>query len=715
MRPLRLLTVLLALLLIASPSALLADPSDKFLRAYMAAQNGEKLALENKPADARTQFRLAQNLLQEITTEAPDWQPIVVQYRLRKTEESLAAVEAKIGPEDDSAPVIADIPGYEEDAIEGPLPGQEFEPFPPSMEPGPSFEEPSNPSGAGDVIDNAMRELRQRLQQLEFDLNTSRREAVTMRQERDQLARQLATTDAQLRENIQRLDQSRLNETELRAELNTAREAIAAAQTDQTAQIEMAERITVLEAELSNATAERQLAELETDDLMVRLAAAETRTALAAEGMAAAESERDTLRDSNEKLVADQEAAAAEREILVAERDKALSELEVANANLVNAEQLAATNLDLMEKLTASEARIKELSDATAPEEVAELRIEIEELTVQLAAAQNQSATYETTISELQTKLAQTESDMESLQFSGMDSTEQQKLLAENTILRDIISREIQAQARREESRQLVYEELGRLEVQSASLIDQLDLITQPTMVLSEEEKALFRDSTVEGQEADVSLEIAAAKPDMDETSAPVVEMDRTPPVPSHLEPIAREAREYFQRGEYADAEELYEKILAEEPNNIYALSNLGVVRFRSGRLKAAELTFKKAIAIDDTDSFSHSTLGIVYYRQGQLDEAVDVLTRAIALNPKNPVAHNYLGITASQKGWQEAAQKELQAAIALNPNYADAHFNLAVVYAVADPPAKEMSRQHYNRAVELGAAPDPGLEALIQ
>ena len=77
--------------------------------------------------------------------------------------------------------------------------------------------------------------------------------------------------------------------------------------------------------------------------------------------------------------------------------------------------------------------------------------------------------------------------------------------------------------------------------------------------------------------------------------------------------------------------------------------------------------------------------------------------------------AHNYLGITASQKGWQEAAEKEMLAAIEENPNYADAHFNLAVIYSSSEPPAKELARRHYEKALALGAQPDPTLDKLLR
>ena len=52
--------------------------------------------------------------------------------------------------------------------------------------------------------------------------------------------------------------------------------------------------------------------------------------------------------------------------------------------------------------------------------------------------------------------------------------------------------------------------------------------------------------------------------------------------------------------------------------------------------------------------------------------------------------------------------------AIAVNPDYAEAHFNLAVVYATNEPPAREQAKVHYKKATSLGAEPDAALEKLL-
>src|SRR5205085_5198205 len=101
-------------------------------------------------------------------------------------------------------------------------------------------------------------------------------------------------------------------------------------------------------------------------------------------------------------------------------------------------------------------------------------------------------------------------------------------------------------------------------------------------------------------------------------------------------------------------------------------------------------------------------------YRQNKCDGERNELTKWHAIKPRGAAAHNYQGITASQKGWQEAAEKEMLEAIAVKPGYADAHFNLAVIYATASPPSKELAKRHYTKATELGAEPDASLEKLL-
>ena len=72
------------------------DPSEVFLKAYMTAQQGEKLERENQFKPALAKFRFAGSMLEELKKNHGDWQPAIVEYRGRKIGEAILRVQSKI-------------------------------------------------------------------------------------------------------------------------------------------------------------------------------------------------------------------------------------------------------------------------------------------------------------------------------------------------------------------------------------------------------------------------------------------------------------------------------------------------------------------------------------------------------------------------------------------------------------------------------------------
>jgi hypothetical protein len=50
-----------------------------------------------------------------------------------------------------------------------------------------------------------------------------------------------------------------------------------------------------------------------------------------------------------------------------------------------------------------------------------------------------------------------------------------------------------------------------------------------------------------------------------------------------------------------------------------------------------------------------------------------------------------------------------------LDETYGEAHYNLAVLYLERQPPAIELARRHYYRALNLGAEPDAELDRILK
>jgi tetratricopeptide (TPR) repeat protein len=707
----------LSIFLAPALSAQSEDPSEVFLKAYMTAQQGEKLEHENNFRDALAKFRFAGSLLEELRKRHAQWQPAIVEYRSRKIGESILRAESKLATQKDlnatagsvAAPPLPEKAGPVEPSVEllPPRPGQSRAAATPL------------PAPSDAVIQEATKRLRGRVEELEAQLQKSRGDLTTAQKEKEMVASQLQETNAKLTLAQKEVEKTREAERDVRDQLVKAQDSLGKLQSsgksDSKAQAVLRDEIAQLKKALASAEAGKSSAEKEKDAATTQLA------------------------DVNKQLASVRQ-----------ERDTAIAQLQGSKEAQDHVQMLIAENTDLKQRLANAEKTVREIGEdkPKKEQELADVKKQLEQLRQQLAASQKQNQDFEVTIADLRSELDEATGELEKAKLTGVNAEETARLTKENELLRGIVMREREEEARRDQAKKLMLAEFDKLKIKSDVLNQQIQLLAQPVTKLTQEELALLRQPVVAISDNNptamkasfavakrtasvpVTINNPDAKKESDQTQdmppvppapepgkapGPNVETTFQPGVPRELIPLAQEAKENFDRGKYRAAERQYHDILDKSPNNLYSLSNLGVVLFRVGKLKAAELTLKKAIAIAPKDEFSRTTLGIVYYRQSKFDEALTELTKALAINPKSATAHNYLGITASQKGWQEAAEKEMLAAIEANPDYADAHFNLAVIYATSQPPSKELAKRHYSKATSLGAAPDPALEKLLR
>lgn len=185
--------------------------------------------------------------------------------------------------------------------------------------------------------------------------------------------------------------------------------------------------------------------------------------------------------------------------------------------------------------------------------------------------------------------------------------------------------------------------------------------------------------------------------------------------VPRIAKEAAAEGNAAFVQRDYARARRAYRKVLELAPDNLLGLVNLGVVEFTDGKIDAAEKLLRRAVQIRIENAPAWLTLGVIYMDRDQLDAALAALTQATLQDPRNPRARNFLGVVAGRKGWPDAAQDQLRKALEIDPNYSDAHYNLALSYLERKPPAIELARRHYQRALELGAQPDKDVEKMLK
>jgi tetratricopeptide (TPR) repeat protein len=116
----------------------------------------------------------------------------------------------------------------------------------------------------------------------------------------------------------------------------------------------------------------------------------------------------------------------------------------------------------------------------------------------------------------------------------------------------------------------------------------------------------------------------------------------------------------YNAIGEYAKAEKYFKQVLQIDPNNEYALAQLGTVYMNRGDSIKSEELLKESLRINNsTYSCPYEGLGLLYLKKGRLKEAEENFKKAIEINPEteyrkyNGLARIYI----SQSKYKEAEQ----------------------------------------------------------
>lgn len=202
------------------------------------------------------------------------------------------------------------------------------------------------------------------------------------------------------------------------------------------------------------------------------------------------------------------------------------------------------------------------------------------------------------------------------------------------------------------------------------------------------------------------------------DTTAASVTTTAAPAAPRPLSPeglaLRADADRLFAAKKLDQAEAKYLELLRMDEKNVDTLANLATIQMELSHYDDAEKHLKQALALQPDDAYALSILGNMRFRQGRFDESVDALSRAAKIDPQSPQIQNFLGLSLSEQGHRKPAETALRKAIQLDPNYADAHNNLAVFYATDRPPAIELARWHYQRALSLGHPQNPDLEKLL-
>jgi tetratricopeptide (TPR) repeat protein len=685
------------------------ERAERYLDAYMMSNEGERLEKEGNLPEAMRKFREASQIFDLLAQAHPGWQPEVIGMRRRKVADSLLRVQ---GVMQRSPAATAPLPGVA--AVPS---GGSFEKSGAPMAPGLAVVPGSAPSGPPEVgtwgtggtgsaaagsgevpsLGAFLREYEERVKEKMAALQSKNLEMEGALRKWDDWYR-WASKEIQVARSEKESLAGRAAEMEGRVQ-QMQREVEAGRATQGQLDTLLKEKAALLALEKTNNQ---------------RLSAAETAASEAAEKVSAASTElgaltkeRDLLKTERDKALKERDAALVSEKKLTVE----LAEMKKSQPDEAMLKKLTAENERLKGELEAAKLQVTALQDSVTKKdaEIANLKTELGAIQGQLATLRQENTAYQTQVSELTVQLKELQ--------QGMAKADSAASAEESALLKEVILRQLRNQARQQQAKALVIEELKKMEGASADLLTQVQELDAGRLELTPEEEALFTDPQAQellrsGSGAVKAKLIASGDP----APAPEMEAKLTqPPAGGALAGLLAEAVRAMQNKDYAGAVKVYSEALRADPKNVEVLLGLGDAHQRGGQFAEAEVALKKCLDYAPDNAMAYHALGLTYFRSDRLNESMDAFESSLARDGKQALAHHYLGIIASRLKQAQRAEKEFRTALAINPDFGEAHFNLAVLYLGWDPPQLDKSRTEYQSAISKGVLPDESLEKLLK
>lgn len=144
-------------------------------------------------------------------------------------------------------------------------------------------------------------------------------------------------------------------------------------------------------------------------------------------------------------------------------------------------------------------------------------------------------------------------------------------------------------------------------------------------------------------------------------------------------------AQEAIKKKDYEPAIEWLKQILASDPHDHLAWTELGTVHFRREKYNDAEKAYQQALVEKPTYALALINLGKLRLVKKEFDQAVEMLARAVQAQPTSADANYFLGEAYLQVKLGSKAVVYLNEALRLDPiGKAEAHLRMAALYKAA-------------------------------
>ncbi|UZP68574.1 tetratricopeptide repeat protein [Desulfovibrio mangrovi] len=153
-------------------------------------------------------------------------------------------------------------------------------------------------------------------------------------------------------------------------------------------------------------------------------------------------------------------------------------------------------------------------------------------------------------------------------------------------------------------------------------------------------------------------------------------------------------------KGRLDEARQLFAQVVREDPVNLFALNQLGLISAKQERFEDAVGFFSKVVAISADNTFARLWLGVMRLQDGRKQEARGLFEQVLRIDGSNADACYFLGVMAAVDHDGAGAVAWFRKAQELGSDDPETHYRLAGAFLSMDMPMN--ARLEFERTLAI-------------
>jgi tetratricopeptide (TPR) repeat protein len=137
----------------------------------------------------------------------------------------------------------------------------------------------------------------------------------------------------------------------------------------------------------------------------------------------------------------------------------------------------------------------------------------------------------------------------------------------------------------------------------------------------------------------------------------------------------------FFKQGQYNEALEYFEKVVAKFPESAEAFYNLGVSELRAGKMDQAIAALEKTVQLKPDLTEAYFALGECYFNKGESDQAIRMFSKTLDLKGQDSKSYYNLGIVYYKLNRVDEAISSFEKSIDLDPTFSSAYYQGGIAH----------------------------------